>query len=322
MKKLSCAAARQIDLVDYLDFLGHHPKKIRNQDYWYLSPFRQERTASFKVDRKRNIWYDQGRGQGGDIIDFGVLYYNCSVGDLLGRLSDSKAKEWLSFHPHAFSVPLPTNAAGEKEDDTRSKITVTDIHPLSSPALLNYLESRSIPLQIAARHCQEADFILYDKKQTAISFQNDSGGFELRNQYFKGSSSPKASTFIGNNSTQVLVFEGFFDFLSYQTLYLSKDVPATNILVLNSLAFFERQQIKMEEHEQIHLFLDKDPAGMKCTEQALKSGSRYIDESHLYSNFKDLNEWVMQASRSRLLYEKMKRGPVNNQIKINRHGRI
>ena len=119
-----------------------------------------------------------------------------------------------------------------------------------------------------------------------------------------------------------MVFEGFFDFLSYQTLYLNKDVPAANFLVLNSLAFFEKQKIRMEEHKQIRLFLDRDPAGMKCTEQALKSGSRYIDESHLYSNFKDLNEWVIQVSRSRLLYEKMKRGPVNNQIKINRHGRI
>ena len=314
--------ARQIDLVDYLAVLGHHPKKIRNQDYWYLSPLRSERMASFKVNRNKNIWYDLGSGRGGDIIDFGVLFHSCSVSDLLSRLSALNALQAFSFPPHSLSSAPPSNTAGEKKEDDNNRIVVLGTRPISNESLLKYLESRCIPLEIVRCSCVEVDFSLHDKKQTVIGFPNDSGGFELRNQYFKGSSSPKASTFINNKSTQVLVFEGFFDFLSYQTFYLSKEVQASNFLILNSLAFFERQKVKMEEHEQIHLFLDRDPTGMKCTEQALKSSSRYIDESHLYNNSKDLNEWVMQASRSRLLYENMKRGPVNNQIKINRHGRI
>ena len=37
-------------------------------------------------------------------------------------------------------------------------------------------------------------FRLYDKKHTAIGFQNSAGGYELRNEYFKGSSSPKDIT--------------------------------------------------------------------------------------------------------------------------------
>ena len=72
MKKLSCAEARQSDMVECLASLGHQPKKIRYQDYWYCSPFREEKTASFKVNRQRNIWFDFGEGKGGDIIDFGV----------------------------------------------------------------------------------------------------------------------------------------------------------------------------------------------------------------------------------------------------------
>ena len=35
---------KRIDLVSYLDGLGHQPKLIRNTDYWYYSPFRQEKT--------------------------------------------------------------------------------------------------------------------------------------------------------------------------------------------------------------------------------------------------------------------------------------
>jgi len=62
--------AKQIDLVDYLAALGHRPQKIRNKDYWYHSPLRDEKTASFKVNRSLNVWYDHGIGKGGNLIDF------------------------------------------------------------------------------------------------------------------------------------------------------------------------------------------------------------------------------------------------------------
>ncbi len=56
-----------MDMVEYLQKLGYQPQKIRNNDYWYLSPLRDEKTASFKVNRKLNAWYDFGLGQGGNI---------------------------------------------------------------------------------------------------------------------------------------------------------------------------------------------------------------------------------------------------------------
>jgi len=40
----------------------------------------------------------------------------------------------------------------------------------------------------------------------------------LRNEYFKGSSSPKDVTLIENGAKTMAVFEGFFNFLSYLTL--------------------------------------------------------------------------------------------------------
>jgi DNA primase len=86
MKKLSCAEARQIDLVDFLNQVGHLPKKIKGNDYWYLSPFREEKNPSFKVNRKFNVWYDHGLGKGGNLVDFGILYYRIPVNELLEKL--------------------------------------------------------------------------------------------------------------------------------------------------------------------------------------------------------------------------------------------
>lgn|SRR5690554_936868 len=84
---LTVSEAKEIDLVDYLSFLGYKPVKIRNYDYWYLSPLRDEKIPSFKINRKLNRWFDHGLGKGGNLIDFGVEYHRCTVRELLGKLN-------------------------------------------------------------------------------------------------------------------------------------------------------------------------------------------------------------------------------------------
>ena len=73
-------------MVDYLSRLGYQPTKIKNADYWYLSPLRNEKTASFKINRKLNCWYDHGIGKGGNIIDFAILFHNCTISKFYSHL--------------------------------------------------------------------------------------------------------------------------------------------------------------------------------------------------------------------------------------------
>ena len=115
------ANARQLDLVEYLQDLGHHPQKIRGNDYWYLSPLRSEKTASFKVNRKLNLWYDHGLGKGGSLIDFGMLYFNCSVKEFLERLQTHPGTMKNSFfhqqiYPQKEAISTP-NFNSEKTEN-------------------------------------------------------------------------------------------------------------------------------------------------------------------------------------------------------------
>ena len=64
---MNCEQANQVDLVDYLNSLGYQPQKIRGADYWYFSPFRDEKEPSFKINRNKNVWYDHGPGKGGKV---------------------------------------------------------------------------------------------------------------------------------------------------------------------------------------------------------------------------------------------------------------
>jgi len=114
----------------------------------------------------------------------------------------------------------------------------------------------------------------------------------------KGSNSPKDITLLASNSAkEILVFEGFFNFLSYQTIHqknilLPKLQP--DFLVLNSLSFFERARDIMEKHSSIHLYLDRDKAGMEITQRVLSFSEQYSDKSYQYKNHKDINEYLVK----------------------------
>lgn len=290
--KLSVADAKNIGMVEYLEKLGHSPNKVINNDYWYLSPFRAEKTPSFKVNRKMNVWYDHGLQKGGTIIDFGILFYQCKVIELLFKLGQQNQ---FSFHPRPLLFkPLSISPAGEKE-----KIIVTDARPnITLLPLREYLASRKIPLEIANRFCKEVDFNLYDKKYTVIGFQNNAGGFELRNANFKGSSRPKDVTLVGGKLTrEIVVFEGFMDFLSYQSMNQRRFIMMTklqpNFLVLNSIGFMEKMKPQLEKYPSVHLYLDHDKKGLEVSKKLLALGSKYQDESRIYKNHKDLNDYLV-----------------------------
>ena len=168
--------------------------------------------------------------------------------------------------------------------------------------LCRYLRQRKIEKSIADKHCYEVSFIngSNDKIYIAIGFKNNAGGYELRNEYFKGSSSPKYITYLDNLADKVTVFEGFFDFMSYQTIHENQQQELTNFLVLNSLSFFERSLLLMEKHQSIHLYLDQDEAGRKNTKLALKRSPNFKDESKLYKGYKDLNDWLTNFGKLKM----------------------
>ena len=285
-KMLSCAMAKEIDMVDYLLSLGHEPARISRHHYWYLSPLRSERTASFKVNRNWNTWYDFGDGRGGTIIDFGILYFKCSIPEFLLKLSASSLEQQ--------TVQIQTNRIKEDEET----IHISEIKSIRSSALLCYLKQRKIDPDIALHWCKEITFTIYQKQYYAIGFPNDLNGYELRNEFFKGSTRPKGITTIDNKADTLYVFEGFFDFLSFQTMNKNSECITENFIVLNSLSFIESIKPLIPQYNSIKLFLDRDAKGQSCTGELIRLSSTITDASHLYHRHKDLNDWLMHFGLS------------------------
>lgn len=238
-------------------------------------------------------------GNGGSLIDFGIIYHKCSVSELLERLSG------IGGHPvHSLRQMLPsaslassTAVAGEKKDDATDRITVVEVRQLAETSLLQYLQERKIRLDIASQFCREVEFSLYNKTHTAIGFPNNSGGFELRNSYFKGSSSPKDLTFIDNQKDDLSVFEGYFDFMTFKCLYYHQNEPMSNYLILNSLVFLDKSRELIEQHRRSYLYLDRDNAGKEATRKIVEWNPFKIrDGSKFYHKYDDLNAWYVAQS--------------------------
>lgn len=293
-QRLSIEEAKAMDMIHYLSTLGYEPSKIRNNDYWYCSPLRDEKTPSFKINRKQNLWYDHGLGKGGNIIDFGIEYHHCSVRELLDILSGN-----FSLHQPHIHQPKIT-------DEPEHKIKILGDFMLSSYPLLRYLQQRHIPFEIADKYCREVRYELNNKTYYGIGFKNDSGGFEIRNPYFKASSSPKAITTIDNNANEVIVFEGFTDFLSFKSIHKNEPEDRFDFVVLNSVSFFETARPFMEKHEAIRLYLDRDTTGQNYNRYALSLSSKYKDESSLYQNHKDFNDWMVNFGKHQKKQQKHK----------------
>ena len=62
--------------VSISDYIGQYLElEERNGDLWSLSPFTNERTASFSVTPDKNLFYDFSSGKGGNVVTFAKLYH-------------------------------------------------------------------------------------------------------------------------------------------------------------------------------------------------------------------------------------------------------
>ena len=60
---------KSVSIIQFLETQGYHKTHVLKGNYWYLSPFRSEQSPSFNVNPVKNLWYDYGEGQGGNIIN-------------------------------------------------------------------------------------------------------------------------------------------------------------------------------------------------------------------------------------------------------------
>ena len=221
-----------------------------------------------------------------------VSYGTDSVSEVLSRI---ERQEGIRDLPR---VRLPVAMLQPVEADMRDVRVV----PLRHHALLSYLRSRMIDADIGKMFCKEVHYELRRRHYFGLAFGNLSGGYEVRNPYYKGCLKNKDVSMIrySHDETQnhVCVFEGFMDFLSYMTLRQAGDkaicieAPCDH-LVMNSVNNLKKALAHLQEYPFVHCYLDNDLAGQKTVETiASLFAGKVNNEAYRYDGYKDLNDYL------------------------------
>ena len=281
---MNCKQFNTIKLEEVLQILGHLPTKQNEKEAWFLNPFSTENHASFKLDKRNNVWYLHSEGIGGNNIDFMMKYLNVSVKEVL---------EWAESQN--FSSFQNQNFPNQKLENLHKNYEIIEVKEIRHPALMEYLKTRKVENQ--TEFLKEIQYQMNDKNYFGIGFKNDSAGYEIRNKYSKICLGKKDVSTIKNDSENLKIFEGFFDFLSFKNIEKSLENESSDYVILNSVSMISKIKNSLENYKKIELYFDNDEAGNRAVEMLKNEMGNIEDCRVLYSDFKDLNEWAMSSTK-------------------------
>jgi DNA primase len=278
-------------ISELLGRLGYQPQRKRGNELFYLSMLRDNDTKpSFTVNDGLGVWYDHGTGKGGNIIDLGIAYW-----------------PGLSFKDVVEKIQLETSVLPpqrirqvRKQTDIKNYalevIKATGTHP----AITSYLKSRGV-FEQAKTYLKEVyynvDLDKGDRKAYfAAGWQNEAGSWEVRNKYFKGCLGKKAISFIPGDHKRVVVFEGYFNFLSWLKMH---NVKGESIIILNTLSLLKDGISKAMQFSSIDLFFDRDAAGYRATVDFITALPYASDRSNFYKGFNDYNDKLVDGLKAK-----------------------
>ena len=276
------------ETITCLDYLGKPAKKVAH-GYLYHAPWREDKHPSLSVTPDGRGWHDLAAGAKGSVIDLVMMHLNT-------RDFRRVIEELEKVRSDSFSFPQSNTSDGEKEkglDYTRFELV-----PLQSRGLYAYLHKRGINIGIARQFLQEAR---YSYKQPdngtyiyTLAYQNDKGGVEMRNSIKKHSKAPKwITTHLDQENAPVVVFEGFFDMLSFATLCggVKHNYVCLNSIVNVPVAI----EVLRSMGDKVLLCLDNDDGGDKATKQMLDALPEAKDIRQGFAPYKDVNEYLIST---------------------------
>lgn len=303
--------AKKIPLDRILEKLGYTPDetRLKGSELWYKSPFRAEKTPSFKIDTRKNLWYDFGESEGGTVIDFMMKLNKTDAKGALAFLDDKFGTEKFTIKAKDH---LTKDLFEEQKSEPRNEIFVlkavkTFPSSHSGNALWRYFtQERGIDAAITSQFLKEIHFsnVQTGKHYFAAGLENTEGGYEIRNPFFKGTvpETTKSISLVksAEQNNKVICFEGMLDFLSYGTLFGIK--TNEDYLILNSVSHVKKavEAVKKGNYAFAQTYFDNDSAGHKATEFFKSEFPSAEAQNSFYSLKEDLNAFLMESKKNRI----------------------
>ena len=281
----------QCSIVELLSRLGYEPVPRRGREKMYISMLCDGDTnPSFAVNEELGVWFDHGTGKGGNIIDFGRLYWrNLTFPEVLAKIVAVTNAE----HRLDISAPLRRQKQQQPKEPNYQILKIQEVG--LNQAITEYLQNRGV-LEPAKGRLKEVYYYVEDEQKKrhnffAAGWQNQNGSWEIRSTFdFKGCLGNKAISFIPRNEQSLAVFEGFFDYLSWLT---ENPFADESVLVLNSLSLLQAGIEKAGGFSVVSTYFDNDPSGRKASDQFTAALPQAIDRSGIYEGYNDYNDKIV-----------------------------
>ncbi|UFH52225.1 toprim domain-containing protein [Spirosoma sp. KNUC1025] len=289
--KEQISSLKQTPIASYLDSLGIQPVKEANGQLLYHSPLTNENSPSFYVHPAKNVFNCFSSGEKGDVIRLITLLEKLAFNTALERLSSfdpACSKSFTFGGRNAPNLPPMTPKS--------SKLILVDDKGMFGPMLTNYIISRAIPMVIANQYLQAIRYQNGRYEYQAVGLRSDKGSYALRAKRFKGwlgQSAIRTITIAG--SSEINLFEGFFDFLSALTYY-KRLKPTCTTVVLNSTSNLTQALSMLKSAKSINCYLDNDAAGHSTLNKLIKLELPVTDRSTVYREYKDFNEMIRNST--------------------------
>ena len=299
--------AKAVAIEEILSQFGLRPtyRKRSGEELWYHSPFREENTPSFKVTVSKNLYYDFGEGEGGNALSLVIRLAKTDCGGALSWLRQMKGEPNIDKR-RVSQKPIP-----KKEKNEKNPLVLIKKKPLSNTALLDYLKHRCIDIVIAKKYAVEVYYknTRNNKHYFGIGCKNISGGYAVRNKYYKSMVGKTDISFVKGDivsfktsGPRMDIFEGFFDFLAHRSI--NRYLPNNDAIILNSTSHFKKaiELINGSDYNEINLWQDNDTAGNKLLKSFKEAFGDIIyirSQSHLYPEHNDLNAYWKDLRQQR-----------------------
>jgi len=284
---------KKIDLLSFIQDLTGQMGVKTSRCFLFLSPLRQEKSPSFAVYPDTNSFYDFGIGKGGDIINFTMLYRDCTFKEALEWLSGSGSNIRFYYSTHHYLL---------KQDIDNGDKAREFYNVLKGRTRISWVKSYF--QKMGVRYYTEIDAVTYfNKKENStyvcIPCPNPNDPISLECRLYVGDGNRRLTLFnkslwvFTRDPANFLITESILDCLAGEIIL---DNNSLSLIALNGVGNKDKaiDFIKKHQPKQVILALDADEPGRQTqkeiAERVKDSTEVFYCTAHKKAGVKDLHK--------------------------------
>lgn len=260
-----------ISIKSLLNHLGFKPVESNEKESFYLNIFISDslKSKSFRLDHALDVWFDKSIGKGGNIIDFGKLYWpNLDKNGIHEKLRSFSANK--EYH---YMFAVNEKSRRKRRPVKLPQYQIERIRQLGITSEVSAFLQEAGLWEIADSNLVEVHYYVRDEKGKrrdfcAAGWPNENGGWEVYAKNFKSCIGPKGMSIFQASTRNITIFQEFTDYLKNRDKLYS---IYSSILVLNSPQFLSAAIKRVSKYKNITFYVDEKREGYGETKLQIQS---------------------------------------------------